>query len=91
LQERTPGRLITEGIDAAIRHPRYVEVVLFPAAHAFLANHIGTHVVAALGILALYLGLVLEEQELRNCFGSGYEEQCRRVPRFIPAGGSRST
>ena len=85
-----PGKLITEGIYAKIRHPRYIEVVLFTAAYAFFANYIGSYVATALSIPALWVVVVIEERELRNRFGTEYEEYCRHVPRFIPLRGARS-
>jgi protein-S-isoprenylcysteine O-methyltransferase Ste14 len=78
------GRLLTDGIYARIRHPRYVEVVLFTAAYAFLANYVGAYVATALTIPALYVTVLIEERELRDRFGATFEEYARRVPRFIP-------
>jgi protein-S-isoprenylcysteine O-methyltransferase Ste14 len=78
------GRLLTDGIYARIRHPRYVEVLLFTAAYAFLANYVGCYVATALTIPALYVTVLLEERELRDRFGTAFEEYARRVPRFLP-------
>jgi len=82
--EKYPGKLITAGIYARIRHPRYVEILLITAAYAFFANYVGVYVTTVLTILALYFVVVLEERELRNRFGAEYDEYCRRVPRFLP-------
>lgn len=79
-----PGKLLTEGIYSRIRHPRYVEAVLGVLGYAFFANHLGTYVVFVLCIPAIYLIVVLEERELRDRFGSAYDEYSRRVPRFVP-------
>lgn len=82
--DRFPGKLLTDGIYARIRHPRYVEVVLFTAAYAFLANYVGAYVATALTIPGLYVTVLLEERELRDRFGAAFEEYARRVPRFLP-------
>lgn len=82
--EKHPGKLITTGIYARIRHPRYVEIVLSTAAYAFFANYVGVYVTTVLTIVTLYLVVVLEERELRDRFGAEYEEYCCRVPRFLP-------
>lgn len=79
-----PGRLLTEGIYARIRHPRYVEVVLWVSAYAFFANYLAPYVVVLASIPVLMLVVVLEERELRERFGTAYDEYCRRVPRFVP-------
>lgn len=81
---RHPGRLVTDGIYGRIRHPRYVEVVLFTAAYAFLANYVGSYVATALSIPALCVTVVLEERELRERFGAEFDDYARRVPRFFP-------
>lgn len=83
---RDPGenKLLTEGAYAVIRHPRYVEVVLWSAGYAFFANHLASYIAVLLAIPALYLVVLLEERELRDRFGAAYEEYARRVPRFVP-------
>jgi protein-S-isoprenylcysteine O-methyltransferase Ste14 len=88
--DKRPGRLLTDGIYGRIRHPRYVEVLLFTVAYAFFANYVGTYVTAALTVPALYLTVILEERELRDRFGAEFEAYSRRVPRFIPIRDRRS-
>lgn len=82
--DRRPARLLTEGIYGRIRHPRYVEVLLFTMAYALYANYVGTYVMVLLTGPALYLTVVLEERELRDRFGAEFEAYARRVPRFLP-------
>ncbi len=83
-QEQYPGTLLTEGIYATIRHPRYVEVFLAVLAYAFTANYLAPYLLALVSVPAIYLIVVLEERELQKRFGEAYEEYGRRVPRFIP-------
>jgi len=83
------SKLLTEGAYAIIRHPRYVEVVLWSAGYAFFANHLASYIFTLLSIPALYVVVLLEERELRTRFGQEYEEYARRVPRFVPRMGRR--
>ncbi len=83
-KEQYPGTLLTEGIYAKIRHPRYVEVFLAVLAYAFAANYLAPYVLALVSVPAIYLIVILEERELKKRFGEAYEEYGRRVPRFIP-------
>jgi protein-S-isoprenylcysteine O-methyltransferase Ste14 len=78
------GALITDGIYAHVRHPRYVEVALSLAAIALFTGYLTVYMVAALCVPVIYLVVLLEERELRERFGVEYEEYCRRVPRFVP-------
>ncbi|NIR46783.1 MAG: isoprenylcysteine carboxylmethyltransferase family protein [Gemmatimonadetes bacterium] len=79
------GRLITGGIYARMRHPRYVAVWLGTVAWALFTNYLAVYVIAVALVPALYLVAVLEERELRQRFGAEYVEYCRRVPRrFVP-------
>jgi protein-S-isoprenylcysteine O-methyltransferase Ste14 len=87
-RQKHRGKLITTGIYARIRHPRYVEVMLFTAGYAFFANYVGLYVATVLSVPALYLVVVLEERELSDRFGLEYEEYGRHVPRFFPLRGS---
>lgn len=87
--DKHPGRLLTDGIYGRIRHPRYVEVLLFTVAYALFANYVGTYVTAALALPAIYVTVLLEERELRDRFGAEFEAYAHRVPRFLPLKGRR--
>jgi protein-S-isoprenylcysteine O-methyltransferase Ste14 len=84
---RHPPKLLSEGIYARIRHPRYVAGTLSLLGNTLVANYLAVYVVFALLVPALYLIAVLEERELRERFGSEYEAYSRRVPRFVPKRG----
>ncbi|NIM50470.1 MAG: DUF1295 domain-containing protein [Gemmatimonadales bacterium] len=79
-----PGKLLTEGIYSVIRHPRYVEMLLWTFGYALFANYLAVYIAVLLTAPMLYLVVVLEERELRDRFGLEYEEYCRTVPRFVP-------
>lgn len=83
-ERRYPGELLTDGLYAKMRHPRYIEMLLWVLAYALFANYLAPYVIFLLSIPALYLVVVLEEQELHKRFGKAYEDYCRRVPRFLP-------
>jgi len=80
----TPGTLLTEGVYARIRHPRYTELMLALAGYSFVANYLAGYVVVVLCVPMFHLVAVLEERELRARFGDTYTAYCRRVPRFLP-------
>jgi len=82
--DRAPSVLLTEGVYARIRHPRYVEIILGYTGFACVSNYLaayGTTAFLALGILVL---IPIEERELAERFGEAYEEYRRRVPALIP-------
>jgi protein-S-isoprenylcysteine O-methyltransferase Ste14 len=79
-----PRTLVTEGIYARLRHPRYVQLLIALIGYALIANYLASYFVVALWIPAIYIIVLLEERELRDHFGSVYEDYCRKVPRFIP-------
>jgi protein-S-isoprenylcysteine O-methyltransferase Ste14 len=78
------GSLLTGGIYAQTRNPRYLEFLAFCFAYAAFANYSGTWVLYALMFPAIHLVVLLEERELRERFGAEYEDYRRRVPRYIP-------
>jgi protein-S-isoprenylcysteine O-methyltransferase Ste14 len=84
LSAKDTGRLLTEGIYARIRNPRYVEFELFVLAYVAFANHVGTWVLFLLTFPAIHLVVLLEERELRSRFGAEYVDYCQRVPRYLP-------
>ena len=78
------GTLLTEGIYAVIRHPRYVEIVLGTLAYSLFANYLGAYLLTAATIPILHLIVLLEERELRERFGEEYLAYTAAVPRYIP-------
>lgn len=83
------GKLLTEGIYARTRNPRYLEFLALSFAYVAFANYSGAWAVYALVFPAIHLVVLLEERELRERFGAEYEDYCRRVPRYLPRGQSR--
>jgi protein-S-isoprenylcysteine O-methyltransferase Ste14 len=83
--DRHPQRLITTGVYAIIRHPRYVQLYLGFWGSALIANYLVLYLlVVALWLPGIYVIVRLEEKELRDRFGLAYDEYSRRVPRFLP-------
>ncbi len=78
------SHLVTKGIYAHIRHPRYVQMVLFALMAALLANYLAVYVVAAISVPGVFLLVAVEEKELRVRFGEEYLRYAERVPRFLP-------
>jgi protein-S-isoprenylcysteine O-methyltransferase Ste14 len=83
-KEKYPGKLLTEGIYSRVRNPRYIEALLWVMAYALFANYLGAYIAVVLSLPLIYFVVRLEERELRERFGTAYEEYCRRVPRFVP-------
>jgi steroid 5-alpha reductase family enzyme len=84
-----PGRLLTEGPYARVRHPRYVAVMLAFVAWSLFANYQAVYALLVLSVPVIYLVAVLEERELIERFGEEYARYRERVPRFVPRLGQR--
>jgi protein-S-isoprenylcysteine O-methyltransferase Ste14 len=84
------GSLLTEGIYAHSRNPRYVNITVATLGLALALNYPAVYLVALLLIPAFYVIVIFEERELRQRFGEPFEQYCREVPRFLPRFGRRS-
>jgi protein-S-isoprenylcysteine O-methyltransferase Ste14 len=82
--ERADNRLITEGIYARVRHPRYLELLLVLLGHALLTNYLAVYLALAVCLAGFPLLIWMEEKELRQRFGKDHQLYCDRVPRLIP-------
>jgi protein-S-isoprenylcysteine O-methyltransferase Ste14 len=82
--DRYPRALITDGIYARVRHPRYVQLLIALVGYALIANHLASYIVVAFWLPAIHVIVALEEKELLEHFGESYANYCLRVPRFIP-------
>lgn len=81
-----PGasKLLTEGIYSRVRHPRYIEVVAGSLGYALIANYLAGYVTVAVCVVFLWLLVEIEERELRERFGSEWDDYAARTPRFVP-------
>jgi protein-S-isoprenylcysteine O-methyltransferase Ste14 len=79
-----PGTLLTQGIYGKIRHPRYVEVILWVFGYALISNYLSMYLAALLTVPGLLLIVAMEERELEERFGEEWRAYRDRVPRFIP-------
>lgn len=82
--ERYGRRLVTEGIYARLRHPRYLQIFLAILSFALVANYLAAYAILLVSIVWILLLVRMEEKELREHFGPAYDAYCARVPRFIP-------
>ena len=82
--DRFPRTLLTDGIYARMRHPRYVQFLVAIIGYALIANYLAGYLVVALWVPGIYVIALLEEKELRDHFGDVYQAYCRKVPRFLP-------
>jgi protein-S-isoprenylcysteine O-methyltransferase Ste14 len=81
--------LLRDGIYARIRHPRYLEFILGVTGWCLFANYAGLYILSAVMIALLLVIVMIEERELRQRFGSAYDEYSAQVPRFIPRIGGK--
>lgn len=83
-----PEVLITEGIYARVRHPRYVGATFGYVASAFFANYLFLWAALPLFLLLLHTVVLLEERELERRFGDAWRAYAARVPRYLPRFGT---
>lgn len=84
---RDAGDLLTEGVYARVRHPRYVAVLLGLASAALFSNYLGLYLLLPVAAAGLYVVVRMEEQELAERFGNEYRTYRERVPMFVPRRG----
>ena len=82
--DRYPPKLLTEGIYARVRHPRYFEFSLGGLGGALVTNYPAAYVAVFLTIAGLAALVPFEERELEERFGDEFREYRRRVPAILP-------
>lgn len=82
--DRYPGRLLTEGAYARVRHPRYLQILLAFLGYGLICNYLAVYGTWGLLLAIFALLIPLEERELIARFGPAYEAYRRRVPALIP-------
>lgn len=80
-----PKELVVSGFYNYVRNPMYVGVALILIGH-FLWFGFWSLLIYAVVVLIAFNTFVTfyEEPNLKKRFGTGYEEYCKRVPRWIP-------
>jgi len=91
LSEGNPGRLVTGGIYARVRHPRFVAMFLAVLSIAMFTNVLAVYVIAVIYIPVILLVALLEDRELAARFGPLYDEYAKEVPRFLPRPAKQGT
>jgi protein-S-isoprenylcysteine O-methyltransferase Ste14 len=77
--------LVTEGIFNHCRNPLYVGNILMLLGIGILDNSLIYVVIVIPVFLFIYQAIVLaEENFLREKFGSGYDDYCKKVNRWVP-------
>jgi protein-S-isoprenylcysteine O-methyltransferase Ste14 len=82
-----PQRLVVVGFYRYVRNPMYVGFFTGWAGLWIIFGRMNRMalIVTAIAVLGVALFVVFyEEPTLRGKFGSGYEEYCRNVPRWLP-------
>lgn len=78
-------KLVTNGIYSQIRHPCYLEVILYYFGLFLLIGSLSMLIPISFFIFILYDSIIKEEKFLEKRFGKEYEDYVKRVPwRFIP-------
>lgn len=83
----SPGKLLTDGIYAYVRHPRYLEVILAFLGYSLVCNYPAAYGATVFTACEIAVLIPLEERELAARFGDAYREYRRRVPAIVPRWG----
>ena len=78
------GEVVSRGIYARIRNPRYVGSFIAILGACFVAGTRILWFVASVWAILMLTVIAMEEREMRARFGQNYLEYSRRVPRFLP-------
>lgn len=77
--------LVTDGLFSHCRNPMYVGNILLNAGMCILSNSVFAVVVMIPMFVFIFQAITLAEEDfLRNKFGSGFDDYCRNVNRWLP-------
>ena len=79
-----PGKLVTQGIYARMRHPQYTGIFIITLAFMIQWPTLATLILWPF-VLGMYIRLaVKEEKDMLKAFPEQYSEYMKQVPRFFP-------
>ena len=80
-----PRELVSSGLFGIMRNPIMLGELMVIWGEAIYFASLGVLIYAAAASIAAHVMIVrVEEPELRERFGGGYEAYCRSVPRWLP-------
>jgi protein-S-isoprenylcysteine O-methyltransferase Ste14 len=79
-----PSRLVTQGLNAWVRHPLYLGTLLFLLGFFLFSPSFKNLLFVVISILYLIIGSLLEEQKLLKKYGKEYAEYRESVNMLIP-------
>ncbi|MGH0035748.1 MAG: methyltransferase family protein [Myxococcota bacterium] len=87
-----PRVLVERGLYQWVRNPMYVGVlaVVLGQAVLYASGRLAAYALAVGSLFHLFI-VLYEEPKLKELFGPGYEDYCRRVGRWWPRGKAAST
>jgi protein-S-isoprenylcysteine O-methyltransferase Ste14 len=86
--DKYPGRLLTDGVYAYVRHPRYAQIIVAVLGWALVSNYLASYLAVLVVGVVLAMVIPLEERELATRFGAEYEAYRRSVPALVPRWGA---
>lgn len=91
IDERSPGRLVTQGIYALSRHPIYLFFNLYFVGTLMINGTLVFLLFALLAAANLHLQILSEEAFLLQVYGQDYRVYCLRTGRYLGWRGVRPT
>lgn len=79
---------VDRGLYAVVRHPQYLGYILLALGFMLLSQHVLTVTLGAIAIFFFYLHTLREEVFCIRHLGRGYDDYCKRVPRFNAVSGT---
>jgi protein-S-isoprenylcysteine O-methyltransferase Ste14 len=78
------GKMLSDGVYAVVRHPRYLSAGIGVIGNALLVNRVGVYAMIAVIFPIGFVMLVFEERELVERYGDEYRRYQHEVPRIVP-------
>ncbi|MHA7100091.1 methyltransferase family protein [Roseivirga pacifica] len=84
LKKEEAGELVTDGIQAKVRHPLYSGTVLLVLGYLIFNPQLSNAITFVSLLIYLPIGIRLEERKLIDEFGDTYREYQQNVPSLVP-------
>ncbi|MGH9762449.1 MAG: methyltransferase family protein [Blastocatellia bacterium] len=82
--ERPDRQIITDGPYRYIRHPRYSAILTYRVIYALVFASVIGWAMVAIWLVAVTRRIKVEEDHMKNLFGTGYETYALKTTRLVP-------